>query len=134
MRSHPLTALPLAIASFALAACSTETELTASGDAVADFVARVLEEQLGERPEVDCGDFEVIVSSGKEVDCTVIDPVTGAAFEVTATLHVIGADEGWRVRVEVPDESDAERPTEPADGSDVEGTPTTGPGETPRDD
>jgi hypothetical protein len=101
MRRQLLAALPLAIAA-ALSACSSEKGITVSGDSVADSVAGALEEEFGERPEVDCGgDDDIAVTSGKLVECTVVDPATGSEYDATAKLEVIGDYAGWRVRVEM---------------------------------
>jgi hypothetical protein len=105
MRPHHCAALAAAV--LALAACSAEPEpeLTASADQVADFVARVLESESGEPTQVDCGDDErIVVESGLEIACTVVDPATGAELDATATLEIIGNSEGWRARVEMPEE------------------------------
>ncbi|GAA2128855.1 hypothetical protein [Glycomyces algeriensis] len=120
MRPHHCTALAAAV--LALAACSAEPEpepeLTATADQVADFVARVLESESGEPTQVDCGDDEhIVVESGLEIACTVVDPATGAELDATATLEIIGRSEGWRARVEMPEEPGTASPTDREGGS-----------------
>lgn len=110
MRPQRLALLPLAITGFAFSACQVEAGLTASGDSIAEAAADALEQEIGERPEVDCGDDDIIIDSGKEVDCVVTDPATEADYDATVTLEVIGDQEGWRVRVDVADEPSGESP------------------------
>jgi hypothetical protein len=123
LRPHHLTALALAaVALAALAACGDEPvpEMTTTGAQVAGAVVRQLEYHSGgELYEVDCGDDDdILVSSGREVACTVVDPDTGVELDVTATLEVIGQGAGWRARVEMPEELATASPTGSESGSD----------------
>jgi hypothetical protein len=105
LRSLHRPALALAIAVIALAACSAEPEaniITVTSGQVAEEVARMLEMDTGRLFEVDCGDDEeIVILSGTEVACTVVDPATGVEADATASLESIGRGAGWRARVEV---------------------------------
>lgn len=118
MRQRLFALLPLTIAGLALSACQFEAGLTASSESIAGAAADALEEEIGERPEIDCGDKDIIVDNGKEVDCILTDPATGTEYDTVVTLQTVGDDEGWSVQVEVADEpiggstAAAEDPTE----------------------
>lgn len=120
MRPHHLAALALAaIAVVALAACADEPapEMTTTGGQVAESVVRTLEVQTGTVFEADCGDEEdIVVADDLEVACTVVDPATGVEQDATATLEIIGRNEGWRTRVAIAEGPGAASPTEPGTG------------------
>jgi hypothetical protein len=122
LRPHHRTALALAIAAVALAACSAEPEaniITVTSDQVAEAVARRLEMDTGRLFEVDCGDDEEItILSGTEVACTVVDPATGVEADATASLESIGQGAGWRARVEIAEEPGTASPSSPEAGTD----------------
>ncbi|MFC3493706.1 hypothetical protein [Glycomyces rhizosphaerae] len=111
MRSVPLVTVPttLAALAFALAACSFEATVT--GEEVADAAADALEEQVGDQPEIDCGDDSVTVAEGKEVDSVLTDPATGTEYDATVTITEADGAE-WKADVQVADAPiDAEETT-----------------------
>ncbi len=71
-----------------LAGCtfSAGANLTQSAEEVADVAARALEEQVGTRPDLDCGDEQVDLIDGETVDCVLTDPNTGTSFETEVTI------------------------------------------------
>ncbi|WP_156357266.1 MULTISPECIES: hypothetical protein [unclassified Frigoribacterium] len=83
-----------------VAGCSAEATPTVSADAFATVVADALEESVGQRPVVDCGDEAIGVVDGDEVHCDI-----GAAGDDTVydSVSTISADGGgdYSVAVEV---------------------------------
>ncbi|TQL77044.1 uncharacterized protein DUF4333 [Stackebrandtia endophytica] len=106
MTSRRLVALPLgiaALATMALSACSAEAGFTVTGDELADNAAGALEEQIGQRPELDCGSEDIILTEGKEVPCTLTDPTTGSEYDTTVTITKVDGTE-YEIQVQVADE------------------------------
>ncbi|ACQ78630.1 conserved hypothetical protein [Beutenbergia cavernae DSM 12333] len=95
-------ALTAAAAAVVLAACSASANLTVSPDTVADLAEDALEEQVGERPEIDCGDEQIDLLNDVEVACELTDPASGNTYDATVTVSdVDGTD--FRVNVQVAD-------------------------------
>jgi hypothetical protein len=70
------------------------------GDAVATAVADKLEEQVGTRPEVDCGDDKVKLEVGTKLTCLLTDPATDLEYDVVVTFtEVNGTDFGFSFKV-----------------------------------
>ncbi|GAB3405567.1 hypothetical protein GCM10027515_19050 [Schumannella luteola] len=93
MRLRPLPMAVSALASAALvvttlAGCSfsASASLTVSGEQVAKAAADALETKLPSRPEVDCGDDQVKLVDGTEVDCTYVDPATKKTVDAVVTI------------------------------------------------
>jgi hypothetical protein len=105
--------LPIALAALGLAACSAEAGPTVSGEDLADAAADALEAQIGQRPEVDCGDDSIIVSQDKEVDCLLHDPSTGSEFDTTVTFTGVDGQD-WDIDVQVASEPNGGEATESA--------------------
>ncbi|WP_177154719.1 DUF4333 domain-containing protein [Glycomyces harbinensis] len=110
--------LPLAFAVIGLSACSFGSEPTVSGADLSEAAADALEGEIGERPEVDCGDEAIEVAEGKEVECLVTVASTGSEFDATVTFNGVNGDE-WDFDVQVasePNNAPSEAPsTDPAD-------------------
>lgn len=112
MSPRNLVALPIALAAAAaLAACTFEAGPTVSASALADAAADALEGQIGDRPKVDCGEDDVIAKVDKAVDCTVIDPASGAEYGATVTFTSV-EDQEWQIEVEVEDAPAGEETSE----------------------
>lgn len=97
-----LLAVPLVVATALLSACSVSASanLTVPASDVADVAASALEEQVGMRPEMDCGSGSVDLVDGTQVDCVLTDPTTGTEFDAPVTISdVDGTD--YHVEVEV---------------------------------
>lgn len=70
---------------------------------VADTVETILEEEVGRRPEVDCGVEDFALENGESRTCVLTDPETGLEYEASVVLaDVDGTD--FRVDVEVADQ------------------------------
>lgn len=85
------TASALAAAAFALVAlagCAPAT-LTASAEDIADLAEGALEEQVGSRPDIDCGTGDIELKKGLVIDCTLTDPVSGDRFDAPVTIATI---------------------------------------------
>ncbi|WP_205325283.1 hypothetical protein [Glycomyces sp. YM15] len=60
----------------------------------------MLEDELGERPTIDCGEANVMLYEGRTVYCQVTDEATGDVFDVKATFS--GVTNGqWRFDIEL---------------------------------
>lgn len=71
-----------------------------SADAIATAAEDALEAEVGQRPEVDCGDVNYVPENGRTVYCTLIDPSTGEEYSTTVTFTGVEGDT-WNVQVEV---------------------------------
>jgi hypothetical protein len=70
---------------------------------VADTVETILEEEVGRRPDVDCGVEDFALENGESRTCVLTDPETGLEYEASVVLaDVDGSD--FRVDVEVADQ------------------------------
>ncbi|GMA32645.1 DUF4333 domain-containing protein [Litorihabitans aurantiacus] len=103
-------ALPVttALGVLVLGACSfsASANRTVSADQVATEAEDALEEQIGQRPEISCGDDQVDLVDGEVVDCLLTDPSTGSEFDTTVTISdVDGTD--FRIAVEVAEQPNA---------------------------
>jgi len=100
---RPATAaLAVALGLAALTGCSVSVTKTVSADTVAEKAADALEQEVGQRPEMDCGDDDIDFVAGTEVDCILSDPSTGSTFDAAVTLENVGGDDdelGVSVRV-----------------------------------
>jgi len=116
--SRTLAAVPAAFLLFGLAACSFQFgDATVTAAEVADAAEDALEEQLGSRPDIDCGDDDSItVTEGAEVDCLLTDPDTGTAFDTTVTFKGVDGNE-WNADVQVAEEpvGTESQPSDPAE-------------------
>lgn len=86
---------------------STSANFTQSPEKVADIAADALEQQVGTRPELDCGDEQIDIVEGETVDCVLTDPGTGTSFDAEVTITEVDGTE-YKVGVEVG--------TEPVEG------------------
>lgn len=88
----------------ALSGCSVNADvnLTAPASDVAESAAGALEEQIGIRPDMDCGDEPVDLVDGMVVNCVLTDPSTGSTFDAPATIEGVDGTK-YQVSVEVPD-------------------------------
>ena len=96
-----LVALP---ASLLLAGCSFSASagLTVPASDIEDTAAGALEEQVGTRPDLDCGDERVKLVDDTTVDCTLTDPSSGSEYDAVVTISdVEGAK--YHVAVQVAD-------------------------------
>jgi len=86
-----------------LAGCSVQANRTVSADAFATTVADALEETVGQRPDVDCGDDAIDVVDGDEVHCDVSTPGYDVVYDSAVTISTDGGDD-YSVAVEVDEE------------------------------
>ena len=89
----------------ALAGCtaSASANRTVSADKFATSVADALEEQVGTRPDVDCGDDAVSVVDQAEVHCDVRTPGSDVVYDSVSVISTDGGDD-YGVAVEVDSE------------------------------
>jgi len=89
----------------ALAGCtaSASANRTVSADKFATSVADALEEQVGTRPDVDCGDDAIDVVDGEEVHCDVNTPGYDVVYD---SVSVVNTDDGEDYTVSVTVDSE----------------------------
>lgn len=116
MRSRSLALMP--VAAFAvtlLAGCTfsvgVNTALTVPPEDIETLAADKLEEQVGLRPTIDCGDDVVTVEADTSVTCLLVDPSTGLEFDtVISFTEVDGPNYAFDIKVaDVP--NNAPEPT-----------------------
>lgn len=90
-----------AVLLFALSGCSVTP--TVSADAVASTAEDALEEQVGSRPDIDCGDDSIPLEEGTEVTCALTAEGLDGVYDAQVTLSDI-EDGTYHVNVEVADQ------------------------------
>ncbi len=90
-----------ATSSLALAGCSVSANLTVPAASVAETAADALEQSVGERPEMDCGDDAVDLVDGTTLECDLTDPASGAVYGSTVAIEYEGEGTDYAVSVEV---------------------------------
>ena len=68
---------------------------------LAAAAADALEAPVGSRPEIDCGEVDILPEEGRTVYCTLID--AGAEYETTVTFTGVDGDQ-WGIDVQVASE------------------------------
>ena len=88
-----------------LGACSVTASAnrTVGAEQIADQAEGALEEQIGQRPEIDCGDDQVDLVDGEVVDCELTDPASGDEYDTTVTLSDVDGTE-YHIDVQVADQ------------------------------
>lgn len=96
------------LGAFALSACnvSASANLTASPEEIATEAEDAIEDQIGPRPEIDCGDEEVDLVDGTVVGCELTDAITGSVFAMSVTLSDVDGS-AFEILVEVAEEPKA---------------------------
>jgi hypothetical protein len=94
-------ALPVGLAVASLAACSFGTP-TVPADDLADLAEDALEEEVGQRPEIDCGSEDIEVVEGDEVTCVLTDPATGSEYDTVVSFTGVDGTE-YDIDVQVAD-------------------------------
>ncbi|GAA1659472.1 hypothetical protein GCM10009830_00540 [Glycomyces endophyticus] len=69
---------------------------------LAEATADALEGQMGSRPEIDCGEVNLTIYVDRQTYCSLIDPATGAEYEVTITVTGIEGEQ-FEFDIEVAD-------------------------------
>lgn len=81
----------LAVLGLALTGCSFSfsagaTPSGVSSDKVSELAEDALEEQVGQRPDIDCGDEEFPLEDGATRTCLLTDPASGTEYDAEVTL------------------------------------------------
>lgn len=116
------TIATVALAAALLAGCTTVT-LTAQAEDIATTAEDALEQQVGSRPEIDCGTGEVELKVGLVLDCVLTDPASGEQFEAPVTIEAIDGT-NYTVGVQVGDAPINPPEPEPTVEPDPSGNPT----------
>ncbi|HEU4848879.1 MAG TPA: hypothetical protein VFS93_00530 [Terrimesophilobacter sp.] len=105
-------ALTLTAFALLLSGCTFTANLTVSPDAVAKTVEDSLEEKVGTRPDVDCGEEQVDLVNGTVVECVLTAPETLDEYDTTVVINKVeGTD--YRVDYTVADQPRAGSGTTP---------------------
>ena len=112
MKTRALAVPLLLAAALTLAGCTASANLTVPADQVAELAADALEAQLGQRPDIDCGDDDIALVDGEEVDCLLTDPETETEYDTVVTIEDVDGTK-FSVDVQVADEPNGgSEPTE----------------------
>jgi hypothetical protein len=116
VRSRSLTLIPVAaLAVTLLAGCTFSVGVnnapTVPPEDIETLAADKLEEQVGVRPTIDCGDDDIPVEADTSITCLLVDPVAGLEFDTVITFtEVDGANYSFDIQVsDVP--NNAPEPT-----------------------
>jgi hypothetical protein len=82
---------------------SNTTPTTVGSDEVAELAEDALEEEVGSRPEIDCGEDDFELEDGASRTCTLSDPETGSEYDADVELSDVAGTE-FRVEVDVATE------------------------------
>lgn len=96
-------AVTTALAAVLLAGCVPAATITVPASAIAETAEGALEQQVGSRPDVDCGTADIEVRTGAVVDCVLTDPVTGDRFAAPVTIESVDGTE-YSIDVQVAEE------------------------------
>jgi len=80
------TLIVCAAAATLLTGCSVSGTPTADPADVAATAADALEQQVGSRPEMDCGTETIEIVNGTVVNCVLTDPGTGLTYDAPVTI------------------------------------------------
>jgi hypothetical protein len=97
VRSRSLTLIPVAaLAVTLLAGCTfsvgVNTAPTVPPEDIEELAADELEEQVGVRPTIDCGDNDIQVEADTSVTCLLVDPGTGLEFNTVISFTEVDGD------------------------------------------
>lgn len=127
MRTSRLAILAAAagLLATALTGCTFSASATASPDDIATLAEDALEAEIGQRPEIDCGEDSIPLKEDSVVPCLLTDPASGAEFDADVTLTKV---DGTNVTVSVqvadaPNNAPAPEPSE-SPATDAGGTLT----------
>lgn len=123
MKTSTASIVAIATASAALLAGCTTITLTAQASDIANTAENGLEEEIGSRPDIDCGTGEIELKVGLVVDCVLTDPVTGEQFASPVTIEAIEGTT-YTVAVKVGDAPIGAPGPEPTVEPDPAGNPT----------
>jgi hypothetical protein len=105
-RTRTLALLTIAVAAFGLAGCSFSIgnahPVSVSSDRVAEVAEDALEEQVGQRPDIDCGSEDVPLEEDASRTCVLTDPASGTEYDAEVVLSDIDGDT-FHVDVQVAD-------------------------------
>lgn len=122
MRTRSASAVAVSAVIVVLLAGCGGGPLVAQAEDIAETAENALEEEVGSRPEIDCGAGEIELKVGLVVDCVLTDPVSGERFESPVTIEQIDGST-YTVGVQVGDAPIDPEP-EPTVEPDPSGIPT----------
>jgi hypothetical protein len=126
VKNHTTALIVLSLASAAtLSGCSFHANLTVPATSVATATAEALLTATDYDFEVDCGDDNVDLVDGTEVECTATDPANSREYEVTSTINEV---DGTKYTVSThmentsdggPEDGTQDTTDDPASGTDI---------------
>lgn len=125
MRTSRLALLAAAagLLATALTGCTFSASATASPDEIASLAEDALEAEVGQRPEIDCGEDSIPLKQDSTVACLLTDPSTGSEFDADVTLaKVDGTNVTVSVQVADTPNNAPEGESTPAPSSGASGT------------
>lgn len=85
-----------------LSGCTAAATYTVSPEDLATTAENALEEQVGSRPDIDCGTEDIDLVKGTVVPCVLTDPASGDEFDAPVTIEEVdGAS--YTIGVQVAD-------------------------------
>jgi len=107
----PVAALAVTLLSGCVFSVGVNTALRVPPEDIETLAADKLEEQVGVRPTIDCGEDDVIVEADTSITCLLVDPVVGLEFDtVISFTEVDGPNYAFDIQVaDVP--NNAPEPT-----------------------
>ncbi len=100
-RVAPALAL-VVVATAILVGCTQAQTYTADRADIANTAENALEEQVGARPDIDCGEGSIDLVKGTVLDCVLTDPATGDQYESPVTIESVdGAN--YTIGIQVAD-------------------------------
>jgi Domain of unknown function (DUF4333) len=113
-------AMVAATAALLLSSCTfslTPQVRTVQPDDVANTAEKALEDQVGTRPDIDCGKDKIPLKAKSSITCVLTDPGSGLEYNIVITFSKVTAD-GYAIDFKVAD-SPNNQPTptvSPSDG------------------
>jgi hypothetical protein len=74
------------------------TAQTVDPEDIETLAEDALEDQTGQRPEIDCGEERIPVQKDREVSCLLVDPIAGLEFDTVITFTTV---EGGKYTIDV---------------------------------
>ena len=87
-----VTAILASASTAVLAGCMAGGPLTVPAALVASQAEDIMEDTVGARPVIDCGDDRIDLINGTDVDCVLTDPATGIRYSADITISEVDGD------------------------------------------
>ena len=78
-----------AVVAALLSGCTATATYTVSPEDLATTAENALEQQVGSRPDIDCGTEDIDLVKGTVVPCILTDPASGDRFDAPVTIEEV---------------------------------------------